>query len=464
MKHMPTSSTIYTLTEKQKKFFASGKTKEISFRKESLKKLSTVIQKNEDTICDALYKDFKKSKFESLATEVVLVVKEVQLAIKNIDRWTNPKSVRASLLNFPSKDFIYSEPYGSVLILAPWNYPYQLVIAPLIGAITAGNTVVIKPSELTPATSALLEKMISETFTSDYIAVVQGDKEVSKKLLKQKWDYIFFTGSVKVGKIIAEAAAKHLTPVTLELGGKNPCIIDDTAKLTLSARRIVWGKFVNAGQTCIAPDYLLVHKNIETDFIKELQKEMIRAYGENPKTSKDFPRIINTANFERLSAFLKDGKIIVGGVTDVENLYIAPTLLQNPSLENAVMQEEIFGPILPIITYSTEADLEKIILRYEKPLAFYVFSENYSFAEKILKKFSFGGGATNDVMIQFVNHRLPFGGVGSSGMGAYHGKYSFETFSHKKSITRKGTWLDIPFRYAPYKRKVNLFKKISKWI
>lgn len=461
---MPTTATIYTLTKKQKKFFASGKTKEISFRKESLKKLLTVIQKNENVICDALYKDFKKSKFESLATEVVLVVKELQLAIKNIDRWAKPKSVSASLLNFPSKDFIYSEPYGTVLLIAPWNYPYQLVIAPLIGAIAAGNTVIIKPSELTPATSALLEMMISETFSSEFISVVQGDKEVSKELLQQKWDYIFFTGSVKVGKIVAEAAAKHLTPVTLELGGKNPCIIDDTAKITLSARRIVWGKFVNAGQTCIAPDYLLVHKSIEADFIKELQTEIVRAYGENPKTSKDFPRIINISNFERLSAFLKDGKIVAGGVTDVENLYISPTLIQNPSLESEVMQEEIFGPILPVLTYSSEADLEKIILRFDKPLAFYVFSENKPFAEKILKNFSFGGGATNDVMIQFVNHRLPFGGVGSSGLGAYHGKHSFETFSHKKSITRKGTWLDIPFRYAPYEGKVSLFKKISKWI
>jgi len=464
MKHMLTTSTIYNLHEKQKKFFANGKTKEISFRKESLKRLLTVIQKNEDAICDALYKDFKKSKFESLATEVVLVVKELQIVIKNINRWAKPKSIRASLFNFPSKDFIYSEPYGTVLIIAPWNYPYQLVIAPLIGAIAAGNTVVIKPSELTPATSALLEIMISETFSSEYISVVQGDKETSKELLQQKWDYIFFTGSVKVGKIVVEAAAKHLTPVTLELGGKNPCIVDQTAKLTLTARRIVWGKFVNAGQTCIAPDYLLVHKNIETDFIKELQTEIVRAYGENPKTSKDFPRIINISNFERLSSFLKDGKIVAGGVTDAEDLYIAPTLLQNPSLESEVMQEEIFGPILPILTYSTEADLEKIILRYDKPLALYVFSENKTFAEKILKNFSFGGGSTNDVMIQFVNHRLPFGGVGSSGMGAYHGKHSFDTFSHKKSITRKGTWLDIPFRYAPYEGKINLFKNISKWI
>nr|MBA3986600.1 aldehyde dehydrogenase family protein [Flavobacteriales bacterium] len=293
---------------------------------------------------------------------------------------------------------------------------------------------------------------------------VQGDKETSQELLKQKWDYIFFTGSVKVGKIIAEAAAKHLTPVTLELGGKNPCIIDETAKVSLSARRIVWGKFVNAGQTCIAPDYLLVHKSIESDFIKALQEEITQAYSENPKESQDFPRIINTSNFERLSAFLKDGNVIVGGDTDVQDLYIAPSLIQNPSLESDVMQEEIFGPILPILTYSTEQDIEKVIMGYDKPLALYVFSENKSFAEKILKKYSFGGGATNDVMIQFVNHRLPFGGVGSSGLGAYHGKHSFDTFSHTKAITRKGTWLDIPFRYAPYEGKVNLFRKISKWI
>ncbi|PKP26409.1 MAG: aldehyde dehydrogenase [Bacteroidetes bacterium HGW-Bacteroidetes-2] len=461
---MPTSSTISNIKEKQNNFFAIGKTKEITFRKEALKKLLAVIQKNEEAICNALYSDFKKSKFESLVTEVVLVVKELQLSIKNIDKWTKPKTVKASFLNFPSKDLLYTEPYGTVLIIAPWNYPYQLVIAPLIGAIAAGNTVVIKPSELTPATSALLENIISETFSAEYILVIQGNKDTAQELLQQKWDYIFFTGSVKVGKIIAKAAAKHLTPMTLELGGKNPCIIDETAKLKLSARRIVWGKFVNAGQTCIAPDYLLVHKSIETDFIKELQKEIVKAYGENPKTSKDYPRIINTSNFERLSAFLKDGKVLAGGECDNTDLYISPTLLQNPSLESEVMQEEIFGPILPILTYLTAADLEKIILRYEKSLALYVFSENKVFAEKVLKDFSFGGGATNDVMIQFVNHRLPFGGVGSSGMGAYHGKHSFETFSHKKSITKKGTWLDIPFRYAPYGGKTNLIKKISKWI
>ncbi len=461
---MPTTPNISDLIEKQRLFFAQGKTKEVTFRKEALEKLLKVIQKNEDAICEALYSDFKKAKFESLATEVVLVVKELQLAIKKVKKWSKPKSVRASLLNFPSSDYIYAEPYGTVLLIAPWNYPYQLVIAPLIGAIAAGNTVVIKPSELTPATSALLDSMISETFSSEYITVVQGGKETSQELLQHKWDYIFFTGSVKVGKIIAETAAKHLTPVTLELGGKNPCIIEESAKISLSARRIVWGKFVNAGQTCIAPDYLLVHTSIEAAFIKALQEEITKAYGEDPQKSKDFPRIINASNFERLSAFLKDGKVVAGGVADKEDLYIAPTLIQNPPLDSEVMEDEIFGPVLPVLTYSTEADIEKIVMRYDKPLALYVFSKNKSFAERLLRKYSFGGGATNDVMIQFVNHRLPFGGVGKSGLGAYHGKHSFDTFSHKKAITRKGTWLDIPFRYAPYEGKINLFKKMSKWI
>lgn len=421
------------------------------------------VQKHESGIIQALYGDFKKPAFEAVATETGYIESELKSTIRNIHKWAKPNWVLPSLLNFPSTDYLYKEPYGKVLIIAPWNYPYQLALAPLIAAVAAGNQVTVKPSELTPNTSAIIAKIIAEAFDKDHVECVEGGMETSKELLAQRWDYIFFTGSVSVGKTVAKAAAENLTPVTLELGGKNPCIIEQSADLKLTAKRIVWGKFLNAGQTCIAPDYLLVHENVKAKLIDFLKTEIANAYGENPEESEDFPRIINEKNWKRQVALLKNENILFGGESNAEDFYLAPTLIDEPKPDSLVMQEEIFGPILPILGYKTEAYLEKIITQYEKPLSLYVFTENMVFAKKIITRFSFGGGCINDTVIHFANKRLPFGGVGHSGIGAYHGKRSFDLFSHQKAIVKKGNWLDIPTRYAPYKGKLTSIKRLLKW-
>jgi aldehyde dehydrogenase (NAD+) len=437
---------------------------EINYRKQALIKLLNCVQLHEQEIIKALYADFKKPAFEAVLSETAYIVSELNHTIKNINKWAKPQLVLPSLLNFPSTDYIYKEPYGKVLIIAPWNYPYQLALCPLIAAVAAGNQVVVKPSELTPNTSKIVAKIISETFDEHHVKCVEGGVEITQQLLAQRWDYIFFTGSVAVGKIVAKAAAENLTPVTLELGGKNPCIIDETANIKLAAKRIVWGKFLNAGQTCIAPDYLLVSNKIKATFIEALKKEITAAYGENPETSPDFARIINQKNWSRLSAMLADETIIVGGKTNLQDYYLAPTLIDEPSLDSLVMADEIFGPILPILSFENEADLASVISRYEKPLSLYVFSNNKAFAKKIIQNFSFGGGCINDTVVYFSNKRLPFGGVGHSGIGAYHGKLSFDTFTHCKAVVKKANWLDIPIRYAPYKGKINILKKILKWL
>jgi aldehyde dehydrogenase (NAD+) len=436
----------------------------IETRKNSLKKLLANVIKYEDEIIKALYDDFKKPAFEALATETSYIISDLKDTINNIERYSKPKKVWFTILNFPSKDFIISEPYGKVLIIAPWNYPFQLAICPLVAAVSAGNSVVLKPSELTPHTSAIIAKIISESFNKSHVDVEQGGVEKSSELLTRRWDYIFFTGSVAVGKIVAKAAAINLTPVTLELGGKSPCIVDHTAKMALTARRIVWGKFINAGQTCIAPDYILVHQSVKATLISELKNEIIKAYGIDIKKSPDLARIINAKNWERLVGYISSDKIIFGGETDKESLFISPTLIDEPDLKSELMQNEIFGPILPIISYQNEKELDDIIGSYEKPLSLYVFSERPDFSNDIINRFSFGGGCVNDTIMHIANKRMPFGGVGHSGMGAYHGKYSFDTFSHKKSISKKGTWLDVPLRYAPYRDKVTTLRKLFKWI
>ncbi|QZK91772.1 aldehyde dehydrogenase [Flavobacterium sp. CHNK8] len=435
---------------------------DISTRKESLKKLLQVIINHEEAIIKALYDDFKKPAFEAVLTETNYVISDLKETIKNIDSWAKPKKVRSSLLNFPSSDYVYSEPYGHVLILAPWNYPFQLALCPLVAAVAAGNKVTLKPSELTPNTSHIISKIISETFAAKDVVVITGDATVATQLLSKRWDYIFFTGSVAVGKIIAQAAAVHLTPVTLELGGKSPCIVDETADLQLSARRIVWGKIINAGQTCVAPDYILVHQKVKKEFTTFLIQEIEKALGSNPEESRDFARIVNLKNWQRLKDLLDNESIIFGGQTNKDSLYIAPTLLDEPKSTSPVMNEEIFGPILPILSYQTTSDMERVIKSYEKPLALYIFSTNKSFTDEILQKYSFGGGCVNDTVVHLVNNRLPFGGVGHSGMGAYHGKLSFDIFSHKKAIVKRGTWLDLPLRYAPYNEKLKTIRKFLK--
>jgi aldehyde dehydrogenase (NAD+) len=435
---------------------------DINFRKQTLIKLLISVQKHEEEIIKALYNDFKKPAFEAVVSETAYIVSELNHTIKNINKWAKPNMVLPSLLNFPSTDYIYKEPYGKVLIIAPWNYPYQLALCPLIAAVAAGNQVVVKPSELTPNTSRIVAKIISETFDENHVKCVEGGVEITQELLSQRWDYIFFTGSVAVGKIVAKAAAENLTPVTLELGGKNPCIIDATANLKLAAKRIVWGKFLNAGQTCIAPDYLLVSNKIKSAFIELIKKEIIDAYGENPETSPDFPRIINQKNWNRLTDMLKGESILAGGKSNIQDYYLAPTLLDEPSLDSLVMKDEIFGPILPVLSFENETDLVSIISRYEKPLSLYIFSNDNPFAKKIIQNYSFGGGCINDTVVYFSNKRLPFGGVGHSGIGAYHGKFSFSTFTHYKAIVKKANWLDIPTRYAPYKGKLKSVKKLFK--
>jgi aldehyde dehydrogenase (NAD+) len=447
----------------QKVFFNAQKTKNIESRLTHLKTLKTEILSKEQAIYDALKQDFQKSEFESFISEFGIVISELNLAIKNLKDWVKPEGVKSSILTFPSRDYIYKDPYGAVLIIAPWNYPFLLAIEPLIMAVAAGNTVVLKPSELTKNTSQLITDIVENVFPKEYVASIQGGVETSTELLAQRWDYIFFTGSVSVGKIVAQAASKHLTPVTLELGGKSPCIIDDSVDLNLTAKRIVWGKFLNGGQTCIAPDYIIVKSNIKTEFIEALKKEITKAYGENPIDSPDFPRIINTKNTVRLANMLKNQNVVFGGDINEDSCFISPTLIDNPALDSAVMSEEIFGPILPILTFETKEDIEKIIYNYEKPLSLYVFSNNNSFVDDILKTFSFGGGVINDVLIHFGNHKLPFGGVGNSGMGAYHGKLGFDTFSHRKAIIKRGNWIDPPIRYAPYKDKLGILKRMFKF-
>ncbi|MFQ3174031.1 MAG: aldehyde dehydrogenase (NAD+) [Flavobacterium sp.] len=436
----------------------------IDFRKETLVKLLNNVIIHEKEIIQALYDDFKKPAFESVLTETSYVISELKDTIKNIHSWAKPEKVFPSILNFPSTDHIYREPYGKVLIIAPWNYPFQLALCPLVSAVAAGNQVVIKPSELTPKTSAIIAKIIASTFHINHVEVIQGGVEVSQNLLSQRWDYIFFTGSVPVGKIVAKAAAVNLTPVTLELGGKNPCIVDETANLKLAAKRIVWGKFINAGQTCIAPDYILIQKDVKNKFVNYLKEEITAAYGPNPEESPDFARIVNSKNWNRLVNMIEPEKVIFGGQTDAESCYISPTLVDESNLDSLIMEDEIFGPLLPILSYDSEADIHVIISKYEKPLSLYVFTKNNSFAKNIIQTYPFGGGCINDTVIHFTNKRLPFGGVGHSGIGAYHGRLSFDVFSHRKGIVKKANWLDLTMRYAPYKDKLVTVKKLLKWM
>lgn len=436
---------------------------DIGYRKQILTRLLNTIIVHENEIVNALKADFNKPEFETVVTETSYVISDLKYTIKNISNWAKPKSVFPFVLNIPSSDTIYKEPYGKVLIIAPWNYPFQLALCPVIAAVAAGNQVVLKPSELTPNTAAIIHKIINDVFPEDHVSVIQGNAEVATQLLEQRWDYIFFTGSVAVGKIVAQAAAKNLTPVTLELGGKNPCIVDETANLQLAAKRIVWGKFINAGQTCIAPDYILVHQKSKAQFIDYLKAEITNAYGENPEISPDFARIINGRNWSRLIEMIEPDKVIFGGQYNNETNYLAPTLIEENNLDSLIMQDEIFGPILPIVTYTEESEIDSIIARYEKPLGFYIFSERKKFCDAIIAKYSFGGGCVNDTMVHFSNKKLPFGGVGHSGIGAYHGKLSFDIFSHHKGVVKKATWIDLPLRYAPYKGKLATVKKILNW-
>ena len=452
------------ILENQRKYLSDIGTIDVNKRIDNLRKLKKVIKKYEDEIIDALNKDLGKHIFESYSNEVGFLYGSIDFAIKNLKRWTKVIRVKNDAAQIPGKSYIYRSPYGQVLIIGPYNYPFQLTIEPLIGAIAGGNTVIIKPSEYAAATEAIIEKIIKETYEDKYIAVVTGDYKVNSELLDLQFDYIFFTGSVNVGKIVMEKASKHLTPVTLELGGKSPVIVDNTAHLKISAKRILWGKLTNAGQTCVAPDYILAHEHIYDDFIYELKNTIKDFYGEDIKNNKEFGRIINSKHMNRLNNILEKDKdkIIVGGEVDFEQRYISPTIMKDVTLYDAIMEDEIFGPILPVIKYNGMEDLKYYISKHKNPLALYVFSEDEEFCEDVITRFSFGGGCVNDTISHVASAHLPFGGVGTSGMGNYHGKASFDAFTHAKSIVKKSTKIDLKLVFPPYKEKVNLIKKIMK--
>jgi len=451
-----------SLLEKQKLFFHSDKTKDIKFRLDALKALQESVKQNEQPLMDALKADLNKSEFDSYTTEIMIVLEEIKFTIKHLQSWAKPHKVKTPITHIGSTSYIYPEPYGAALIIAPWNYPFQLAIAPLIGAIAAGNCAVIKPSELTPTTSALFARMMSDIFPEEYIAVVQGGVETSQALLAEKFDYIFFTGSVPVGRIIMEAAAKNLIPVTLELGGKSPCIVHHDANLKLAAKRIAWGKYVNAGQTCVAPDYLYLHKEIKQEFITLFREAIIELYGNNPLKNPEFTRIVSVKHFERLRSFLDNGELTIGGNYNSDNLMIEPTVLLNINWEDPIMQDEIFGPILPVMEYSQLDEVISGIDHHPKPLALYLFTESDNVQERVLESIAFGGGCINDTVYHLGSPHLPFGGVGSSGIGAYHGKGSFDTFSHEKSILKQSTRFDLPFRYPNVKDGLKKVKKFIK--
>lgn len=456
------SDSIKVLLEKQKTYFSSGETKDVTCRLNALKRLKTVIKDNEKDILDALNKDLNKATFEAYATEVGMIYNELNDAIKNLRKWSKVKRVRTPITQFKSSSYIVSEPYGIVLIMSPWNYPFQLTIAPLIGAIAGGNCAVVKPSAYSPNTSKIINKVLSSCFNKEYIAVVEGGREANQELLLEKFDYIFFTGSVAVGRTVMEKASKNLTPITLELGGKSPCIVDKDVNIDLAARRIVWGKTINSGQTCVAPDYVYVHKDVKDSLLSAMKKYIIEFYGYQPCKNSDFPRIVNEKHFKRLIGLIDNEKIYTGGDFDESNLKISPTILDNVDREDPVMQEEIFGPILPVLTFSEIKEVISAVNNNPKPLALYLFTNNKEVENRIIKNISFGGGCINDTIVHLATPYMPFGGVGESGMGSYHSKWSFDTFTHKKSIMKKSFFVDIKLRYPPYKNKLDVLKKIMK--
>ncbi|WP_302184691.1 aldehyde dehydrogenase [Planktothrix pseudagardhii] len=455
---MTEKTAIQSLIQQQRDFFATGQTQDIQFRLEKLYRLKQAIADHETAIINAVKADLGRPDLEAYFE--LAPVAEINYAIKHLKSWVKPQKVTPSLSQFPASTWIYPQPLGVVLIIAPWNYPFQLLISPLVGAITAGNCAILKPSEISQNTSKIISEIINKNFNSEYITVVEGGVETSQELLAEKFDHIFFTGGAKVGKILLESAAKYLTPVTLELGGKSPCIVDEEIQLDYTAKRIIWGKFVNAGQTCIAPDYLLVDSRIKSELITAMQQSIQSFFGDNPAISPDYARIINRFHFNRLQEFLKVGKIITGGESNSETQYISPTIIDQVSWDDPVMQEEIFGPILPILEYDDLGDAIAQINSRPKPLALYLFSQNKDKQNRILQETSSGTLCLNDTLLQFSSRTLPFGGVGQSGMGSSHGKATFDRFSHYRSVLKQTFLFDLPLRYAPYKGKEWLMKKL----
>lgn len=445
---------IETIAKKQRNYFYQGETLSVDFRKKQLMKLKKTLIAHQDDIVEAVHKDLGKSSFETYVTEIQVVYDEINYMLKNLKKLAKPQKVRTPLLHFYSKSKIMHDPLGTVLIISPWNYPLALALTPLAGAIAAGNCAVIKPSEVSSHTSALISKIITENFDEQYLTVYEGEADTTQTLLKQGFDHCFFTGSTEVGKKIMQTASETLTPVTLELGGKSPCVVTEDADIVKAACRIVWGKFVNAGQTCIAPDFVLVHESVKHRLILMIQEVLRRFYGEQPLENDDYARIITEKHFDRLVGLMDNESILHGGEYSRDTLSIAPTLVDDPDWDSQIMTEEIFGPLLPIIGYDSIVDTVQTLQDRPKPLAFYLFTESEVYKEFVMGSLSFGGGCINDTLIHFANLNMPFGGVGHSGMGNYHGKYSFDTFTHFKSVTEKTTLFDIPLRYPPYSSKV----------
>lgn len=443
-----------------RQYYNSGATRSISFRKEQLKKLRQIILKYEQALYDALHTDLKKTPEESWVTEVGFVISEINNTLKNINSWSRPEQVSTNLLNVPSTSSIMKEPLGVVLIISPWNYPFQLLINPMVGAIAAGNCVVLKPSEFAPATETVMRKMLEETFSKEYIMYVEGEghKVIPELMNNFSFDHVFYTGSTAVGKVIYKMAAENLVPVTLELGGKSPCIVENDADIKVAGRRIGLTKFSNAGQMCVAPDYILVHSSKKDELVESIRKAVQKFYGEKPEESYEYAKIINEKQFDRILGYLKEGQIIFGGKSDKSRLFIEPTLIDGVSMNSKVMQDEIFGPILPIITFNTQEEAKQIINQNPNPLAFYVFTGSRKKEEYWLSTISFGGGCVNNASWHLTNHNLPFGGKGFSGTGNYHGKASFDTFTHRKSVMKSPTWFDPAIKYPPFKGKLKLFK------
>ena len=447
------------IINKQRDFFNTNATKSVKYRIKILQRLKEAIRNNEVAILSALYKDLLKSKAEAYMSELAIVYAEINEALKNVRKWSRPEKVKGTISTFPAKNYIHSEPYGVVLIISPWNYPFNLAIAPLIAAIAAGNTAIIKCSKESVYTSKVIKYIINKAFSSNYIFCVDEDIDYDE-LLNQRYDYIFFTGSQRVGKIVMNIASNKLIPISLELGGKSPCIIDETADIKLAARRVLWGKLLNAGQTCVSVDYVLIHSSVKDRFIKYLQKEIKKRYP-NALNSDTYPRIINEYHYKRLMNLIKSEESIIGGRGDDVVRRLEPTILPDVDFDHEIMKEEIFGPVLPIIEYDDINNIIRIIKEHEKPLACYVFTRDEDTAKHIINSISYGGGCINDVILQVSNHYMPFGGVGSSGVGSYHGKFGFDTFSHKKSIVWSKTMIDLPIRYAPFNQlKFRILKKI----
>jgi len=454
---------ISEIYKAQQDFFASGVTLSYNFRKKQLQLLEKAIKKHEERILAALYADLHKPAVEAFGSEIGLMYTEIRDILTELKGWMRPEVVSSPLMQYPSKSRIYRVPLGLTLIIAPWNYPFQLLMAPLAGAIAGGNCALLKPSELAPHTSAVIATMISETFDPAYISVLQGDGNVViPDAMQHRFDHVFFTGSTAVGKKILEMATPHLTPVTLELGGKSPCVVDDKVDIHVTAKRIIWGKYWNAGQTCIAPDYVLVHQKVKDELVAAMKKAIVRFWGENPAQSSDYARIINVKRFHVLRSYLEQGNLLHGGATDENDLFIAPALLDGVDWNSPVMQEEIFGPVLPVIAFDKLEDAVQLIRQQPYPLSLYIFTKRAKTEKILLEQVRFGGGCINNTLVHFTNTELPFGGIGNSGVGRYHGKYSFETFTHARGIIKTGTWLDVPVKYPPYGNKLKILKKMMK--